>query len=116
MQGKIALEEHFAEQIGWETPDSPPQGGVVHGRDEVPESFAQIRQSWSEFSVVPDEHIVAGDHVIVRGVQRATGAGGSSESRYLHLPELRDGRIVRGQFIADSAHALAAIGEHAEVH
>jgi uncharacterized protein len=85
-------------------------------KGDLLENFAQIPQFWSEFSVQPDEFIDAGDHVIVRGVQRAVGAGGSSESRYLHLLELRGGLLVRGEFIADSAKSLAALGERTGVN
>jgi hypothetical protein len=112
MKGDLqGLGEHFAEQIEWETPDSLPLGGVVRGRDSVLANFAQIPQLWSEFSVEPDEYIDAGEHVVVRGVQRAVGPGGPSESRYLHLCTLRDGKIVRGEYIADSAKAVQALGQ-----
>jgi ketosteroid isomerase-like protein len=112
MKGDLqGLGEHFAEQIEWETPDSLPLGGVVRGRDSVLANFAQIPQLWSEFSVEPDEYIDAGEHVVVRGVQRAVGPGGPSESRYLHLCTLRDGKIVRGEYIADSAKAAQALSQ-----
>jgi ketosteroid isomerase-like protein len=105
------LGEHFADNIEWETPESLPLGGVTRGRDAVLSNFAQISQYWSEFSVEPDEYIDAGDHVVVRGVQRAVGAGGASESRYLHLCELRENKIVRGEYIADTAKGRMALGE-----
>jgi uncharacterized protein len=114
MKGDLqTLADHFAAEIEWETPDSLPLGGVVRGRDAVLGNFAQIPQLWSEFSVEPDEYIDAGEHVIVRGVQRAVGAGGVSESRYLHLVKLRGGEIVRGEYIADTAKAERALGERA---
>jgi ketosteroid isomerase-like protein len=102
--------EHFADDAEWETPDSLPLGGVVRGRGAILENFAQIPQYWSEFSVDPDEFIDAGDHVVVRGVQRATGAGGSFEARYLHLFTLSGGKVVRGEFISDTAKAKEALG------
>jgi uncharacterized protein len=112
MKGDLqGLGEHFAEQVEWETPDSLPLGGVVRGRESVLANFAQIPQAWSEFSLEPDEYIDAGEQVIVRGVQRAVGPGGSSESRYLHLCKLRNGKIVRGEYIADSAKSKQALGE-----
>jgi uncharacterized protein len=112
MKGDLqGLGEYFAEQIEWETPDSLPLGGLVQGRDSVLANFAQIPQVWSEFSVEPDEYIDAGEHVVVRGVQRAVGPGGSSQSRYLHLCELHHGKIVRGEYIADSAKSRRALGE-----
>jgi ketosteroid isomerase-like protein len=102
--------QHFAEDAEWETPDSLPLGGVVRGRDAILGNFAQIPQYWSKFSVDPDEYIDAGEHVVVRGVQRATGAGGSFESRYLHLFKLSDGKVVRGEYIGDTAKAKEALG------
>jgi ketosteroid isomerase-like protein len=117
MKGDLqGLGEHFAEQIEWETPDSLPLGGTVRGRDSVLANFAQIPQVWSEFSVEPDEYIDAGDHVVVRGVQRAVGPSGPSQSRYLHLCEVRDGKIVRAEYIADSAKALQALGDRERGH
>jgi ketosteroid isomerase-like protein len=104
------LGKHFAEDAEWETPDSLPLGGVVHGRGAILGNFAQIPQYWSKFSIEPDEYIDAGDHVVVRGVQRATGPSGSFESRYLHLVKLNDGKIVRGEYIGDTAKAKVALG------
>jgi uncharacterized protein len=107
------LGEYFADDIEWITPDSLPLGGSTQGRDAVLANFAAIPQVWSEFSVQPDEYIDAGDHVIVRGVQHASGPGGSVESRYLHLVTLRAGKIVGGEFIADTAKGLQALGQGA---
>ena len=73
-------------------------------------SFAEIPKHWSSFSVDPDEYIDAGDHVVVRGVQRLTGPGGSAESRYLHLFTLRGGKVVRGEFIGDTAKGRDTLG------
>jgi ketosteroid isomerase-like protein len=96
----------FADDVEWESPDSIPTGGIFRGRDEVLASFADLGNHWSSFSVEPDEFIDAGaDHVVVRGVQRLTGPGGSSESRYLHLFTIRDGLVVRGEFIGDTVKA-----------
>jgi uncharacterized protein len=101
---------HFAQDVEWETPDSVPLGGLVKGRDAVIGNFAQLPSYWSSFSVEPQEYIDAGDHVVVTGVQRATGPAGSFESRYLHLFKLNGGKVVRGEFISDSAKARDALG------
>ena len=101
---------HFAEDAEWETSDSLPLGGLVRGRDAILGNFAQIPSYWSSFSVEPLEFIDAGDHVIVTGVQRATGPGGSFEARFLHLFTLSGGKVVRGEFIGDSAKARDALG------
>ena len=104
------LKEGFAEDAEWQTSDELPLGGVTRGRDAIMENFAQIANYWSSFSVEPSEFIEAGDKVIVRGTQRATGKGGSFEGPFLHLIEFRDGKVVRGEFHADSAKALKALG------
>lgn len=105
------LKEGMAEDAEWQTSDELPLGGVTHGRDAIMENFSQIPNYWSSFSVEPSEFIDAGNKVIVRGTQRATGEGGSFEAPFLHLLEYSDdGRLVRGEFHADSAKALKALG------
>lgn len=105
-----ALSQHFAEDAEWETPDSLPLGGIVRGRGAIMGNFAQIPQYWKEFSVDPEEYIDAGDTIVVRGMQRAAGAGGSFQSRYLQVFKMKDGKVVRGEFIADTAKAKEALG------
>jgi uncharacterized protein len=104
------LKEGFAEDAEWQTSDELPLGGTTRGRDAIMENFAQLPNYWSSFSVEPAEFIEAGDKVIVRGTQRGTGKGGSFESPFLHLMEYSEGRVVRGEFHADSAKALKALG------
>ena len=111
MRGDLeGVAESFADEVEWETPDSLPNGGLVSGRDAVLENFKEIPSFWSSFSVEPLEYIDAGEHVVVTGTQRATGPGGSFESRYLHLFRLSGGKVVRGEFIGDSAKARDALG------
>jgi uncharacterized protein len=100
----------FADDVEWEAPDTLPTGGVFRGRDAVLGNFADISNHFSEFSVDPDEYIDAGDHVVVRGVQSTTGPGGSTTSRYLHLFTLSNGKVVRGEFIADTVKGREALG------
>ena len=104
------LKAGFAEDAEWTTSDELPLGGTTRGVDAIMENFAQIPNYWSSFSVEPSEFIEAGDKVIVRGTQRATGKGGSFEAPFLHLMEYRDGKLVRGEFQGDSAKALKALG------
>jgi uncharacterized protein len=104
--------EWFAEEVEWETPASLPLGGIARGRDAVLGQIARLLQIWSEFSLEPDEYIDAGERVVVRGVQRAVGPGGASQSRYLHVFTLRGGKIVRAEYIADTATAMGALRVH----
>jgi uncharacterized protein len=106
-----AIAEHLAEEIVWVTPDSLPFGGTVRGRAAVLSTFARLPHVWSEFSSVPDEYIDAGEHVLVRGVQRAMGAGGGCETRFMQLFLVQDGKIVRGEYVVDTAATNQAVGE-----
>ncbi len=100
-----AVAEAFADDVEWETPDSLPNGGLVSGRDAVIQNFSELPTIWNSFSVDPIEYIDAGDHVVVTGTQSASGPGGSFTARYLHLFTLKGGKVVRGEFIGDSAKA-----------
>ncbi len=82
----------------------------MRGRDAVLANFADIPNYFSRFGVDPDEYIDAGDHVVVRGLQSATGPGGSTESRYLHPFTLSNGKVIRGEYIADTVKGKEALG------
>lgn len=107
------LSGYFAENAEWESSDQLPNGGTTSGRDAIIENFGRIPQYWSEFSVTPEDFIDGGDKVVIKGTQRATAAegGGQFEAGFLHLMEFdADGKLVRGEFITDSAKALKALG------
>jgi uncharacterized protein len=106
-----ALGGMFADDAVWVTSDELPLGGEVSGRDTIMGNFAQIPNYWSEFSVAPDEFLDAGDYVVVKGTQRATGKNGSFEAPFLHLIKVEDGKLTYGEFYADSAKALKALGD-----
>jgi uncharacterized protein len=108
-----ALREMFAEDAEWVTSDELPLGGRTRGREAIMDNFAQIPNYWSEFSVEPDQFIDGGDDVVVHGTQRATGDGGSFESPFLHLMHFEGGKVALGEFEADSAKAVKALGSKA---
>jgi hypothetical protein len=105
-----ALKENMAEDAVWVTSDELPLGGETHGRDAIIENFAQIPNYWSSFSVEPEDFIDGGDWVAVRGTQRAGTDKGSFEAPFAHLLEYEDGKLVRGEFYADSAKAAKLLG------
>jgi uncharacterized protein len=100
-----ALQSDFSDDAVWYTSDELPLGGETRGRDAIMANFAQIPSYWSTFSVEPEEFIDAGDYVVVRGVQRAGNDNGSFESPFVHLMKFEGGKVVRGEFHADSAKA-----------
>jgi ketosteroid isomerase-like protein len=101
-----ALKASFADDAVWVSSDELPAGGEISGPDAIIASFGQIPENWSSFSVDPEEFIEAGDWVIVRGTQSAGNDNGSFTARYVHLLKFNDaGKVVRGEFYADTAKA-----------
>jgi uncharacterized protein len=101
-----ALQDSFSENAVWVTSDELPLGGVVEGRDQIMGNFAQIPNYWTSFSVEPSEFIDAGEHVVVKGTQRAGNDKGDFEAPFIHLLQYDpDGKLVRGEFFTDSAKA-----------
>jgi ketosteroid isomerase-like protein len=103
------LKEMLSEDGTWLTSDELPLGGESRGRDEVIGNFAQIPNYWSSFSVEPEEFIDGGEWVIIRGTQRAATDSDSFEAPFAHLMKFADGKIVRGEFYADSAKAAKVL-------
>ncbi len=102
-----ALQDDFAEDAVWYTSDELPLGGETRGREAIMANFAQIPNYWSSFSVEPSEFIDAGDTVVVLGTQRAGNDKGSFESPFVHVMKYDgEGKLVRGEFHADSAKAV----------
>jgi len=102
-----ALQVDFAEDAVWYTSDELPLGGETRGREAIMGNFAQIPNYWTSFSVEPEEFIDAGEWVVVRGTQKAGNDSGSFESPFVHLLKYDgDGKVVRGEFHADSAKAV----------
>ena len=99
----------LAEDGTWLTSDELPLGGETQGRDAILGNFAQIPNYWSSFSVEPEEFIDAGEWVVVRGTQRAGNDAGSFEAPFAHLIKFADGKIIRGEFYADSAKAAKVL-------
>ena len=104
-----ALKEMLSEDSIWLTSDELPLGGETKGRDAILGNFTQIPNYWSSFSVDPEEFIDAGEWVIVKGTQRAGHYGDSFEAPFAHLMKFADGKIVRGEFYADSAKAAKVL-------
>jgi len=103
------LKESFAENAVWVTSDELPLGGETRGRDAIIGNFAQIPNYWSSFSVEPEEFIDAGEWVVIRGTQRATKDGDGFEAPFAHLMKFEGGKLVRGEFYADSAKAAKVL-------
>lgn len=107
------LRDQMAEDAVWLSSDELPLGGEIHGRDEIIGSFTQIPNYWSSFAVEPETFIDGGDYVVVRGTQHAGTDRGEVDAPFLHLLEYHDGKLVRGEFYADSAKAAKLLAASA---
>jgi ketosteroid isomerase-like protein len=105
------LQESFAEDAVWVTSDELPLGGEVKGREAIMANFAQIPNYWTEFSVKAEEYIDGGDTVVVLGTQHAASEKGSMDAPFAHVLKYDgSGKLVRGEFFADSAKAAKLLG------
>ena len=81
------------------------------GLEAVLGILRQIDNDWERFSVLPEEILVAGDTVIVRGRYRGkfknTGFGLDAEC--VHVLRFREGKLVLGQTYTDTAQFRDAV-------
>jgi ketosteroid isomerase-like protein len=99
-----ALKEIFTEDAVWYSSDEVRPGGETHGRDEIIDMMAQLAEHWTSVSIDPSTYIDGGEYVVVLGTQRFANDKGSEQSPFVHVLRFdRDGKVVRGEFHADSA-------------
>jgi hypothetical protein len=86
--------------------------GRHKGRDELARFFGTVTEHVHREPDDPipavHEYIVQGERVVAIGVDRVTSraTGGSYESWWVHILDLRDGRIARVRQFFDTAAAL----------
>jgi ketosteroid isomerase-like protein len=101
----------FHEDIEWDSPDSTPFGGSYHGHEGVGSFFGQLPEYWEELRVEPEEFIDAGETIVVLIRLSGKGAGGSIDSKSLHLWRMRDGKAAAFREYPDTARVLQALGQ-----
>jgi len=105
----------FDADIEWVEPYGYFAGaGGVRGLAAVEQVLATYPEVWSEFGLVPERFIDAGDDVVVtgaqRGVARATGA--LYRGRFCNVWTLAGGKVVRMEAFTDTALMWKAFGAH----
>ena len=86
-----------------------PYAGIYVGHDAI-RTF-DMTELFERVTMVPDEFIPHGEHVVVPGPTRMTGRGGIEvEATGAFVVTLRDGRVVRWTLYQDRAEALKAVG------
>jgi uncharacterized protein len=88
--------------------------GGVRGIAAVGEVFAAYPSTWTDFSLVPEDYLDAGDTVVVTGAQRGTSlaTGKSFHGRFCNVWTLSAGKVVRFEAFADTALMWRALGAH----
>ena len=89
-----------------------PDGATYHGKEGFLEVAADWTEGFSEWAVVPEKFIDAGDFVVVhvRQIVRGETSGISVEGAFWFVFEVHDARITRLSFYVREIEALEAVG------
>jgi ketosteroid isomerase-like protein len=99
-----ALKEFYTDEAVWYFSEEAQPGVEVHGRDAIIDTFARIPDWWTMAIIEPTEYIDFGVYVVISGTQRFAKDNGSEESPFVNVLTFdRDGKVVRGEFHADTA-------------
>jgi hypothetical protein len=100
--------ENYAYHVRAEWP-----GRALYSLDEMPQLWADINNTFSEFSLVAEDFAVLGDEyvlVTIRQSFRMRGSDRRIESTAFHLWNVRDGKARETWVYGTREEALAAVG------
>jgi len=106
-----AVLEHFDPELVW-VESTGLIAGTYHGPQGVLEGvFVPIGSEWESFLVEPERLVAQGDVVVAVGTYRGTyrATGKSMTARFAHVWQMRDGRLVHFEQIADTESFNAAL-------
>ena len=89
-----------------------PDDATYHGKEGFLEATADWTEGFSDWSVIPEEFVDAGDFVVaqVRQMVRGEASGISVEAPFWFVFEVRDARVTRLSFYVREAEAREAAG------
>jgi uncharacterized protein len=89
-----------------------PDGATYHGKEGFLQATADWTEDFSEWSVIPEEFIDAGDRVLVHVRQMARGeaSGIPVEGDFWFVFEMRGKRVAKWSFYIRRGEALEAVG------
>ena len=89
-----------------------PDDATYHGKEGFLDATTDWTEDFSEWSVLPEEFIDAGDRVLVRVRQMARGeaSGIPVEGQFWFVFEVRAGRVAKVSFYIRRDSALEAAG------
>ena len=93
-------------------PEFGPDARAFCGASEVRAYTQGLLAAWESFTISGEEFIDAGESVVVRTHQQATGTGSGvpAEMGYFHVWTFRGGSVIRVEAIRDRPEALLAAG------
>ena len=89
-----------------------PDGATYHGKEGFLAATADWSEGFSDWAVIPEEFMDAGDFVVVRVRQivRGEASGASVEGAFWFVFEVHDARVARLSFYVREGQALEAAG------
>jgi ketosteroid isomerase-like protein len=85
--------------------------GVYVGHEAIRRLWTSLSEPFALHTMVPDEFISSGEHVVVPITSHMTGRGGIElEATTATVVTIRAGRMVRWTMYQDKAEALKAVG------
>ncbi len=93
-------------------PEFGPASGVYCGPDEIARYMQDFLEQWDGFVIAGEEFVDAGDSVVVRVDQRATGreSGTPVHAPYFQVWTFRGASVIRIESVIERAEALEAAG------
>lgn len=92
--------------VEWTEAEGFPYAGTYIGIDALLQGvFQRLATEWDDYRADVHTYLAEGDRVAAFGIYSGTykATGKSMTARFVHLYQLRDGRIVRMQQYVDSA-------------
>ena len=89
-----------------------PDGASYHGKEGFLEATADWTEGFSDWSVIPEDFVEAGDFVVakVRQVVRGEASGAPVEQPFWFVFEVRDATVTRLSFYIREEDARQAAG------
>ena len=107
------FQDRFAEDFIWrQRPEWP--GRSAYGRDEMPELWADLDETFSEYRLVAVEYAEAGDYVVVTVNLSAyiRGSDDRIEGTVWHVWRVHDGLVAEVCVYSTRQEAVEAAGMH----
>jgi ketosteroid isomerase-like protein len=104
---------YFDPEVVWDTSASElPEAGVYHGHAGIEDFFGRWLPTWTDYRVVTNEVIDAGDAVVVVFHQSGTGRGSGvrTERDFFGIYDMKDSKVVRFRLFESRQEALEAAG------